>query len=313
MFMWRVLSGAIAVAECLRAHGMQAIQICQICKNGNESIVHVLVECDMAKQVWQRAKIPLPQHGVAKTTADYMKYFLGLMGKATIPGKYKQAITWLLWGIWKQRNAKMYAGNGGDADIVIAQALEEAEEWKRVNSLEKVTEVQRVSGFGLENKWRRPPAGVLKCNINSSWVNSSRMCGGSWIVRDHRGEVKFHARDAFLPAQNRIVAELRCVLWVMQSLLDLRILDVEIWSESGAALEALNNLRDWSRFRSYLDRFYKLKLHFHQLKLTQSSSKTNVVAWKIVSSITMEGRLHSYLATGGPTWLSSIIDQESRG
>ncbi|KAL1213162.1 putative mitochondrial protein [Cardamine amara subsp. amara] len=30
MFMWCVLSGAFAVAECLRAHGMQAIQICQI-------------------------------------------------------------------------------------------------------------------------------------------------------------------------------------------------------------------------------------------------------------------------------------------
>ncbi|KAL1205489.1 hypothetical protein V5N11_026675 [Cardamine amara subsp. amara] len=73
-----------------------------------------------------------------------MEYFLGLMGNATIPGKYKQAIPWLLWGIWKQINAKMYAGNGGDSDIVIAQALEEAEEWKRVNSLETVTEVQRV-------------------------------------------------------------------------------------------------------------------------------------------------------------------------
>ncbi|KAL1214507.1 hypothetical protein V5N11_000280 [Cardamine amara subsp. amara] len=130
------------------------------------------------------------QQQAVKSVAEYMEYFLGLLERGSIPVAYRQAIPWLLWGIWKQHNAKMYTGTIGDADILIAQALEEAGEWKRLNSSETVTASQRLNGIGLDKKRRRPPTGLLKCNVNSSWINSSRMCGGSWIGRDHRGEVK---------------------------------------------------------------------------------------------------------------------------
>ncbi|KAL1194360.1 hypothetical protein V5N11_017829 [Cardamine amara subsp. amara] len=192
-------------------------------------------------QVWNKATIPLPQQQALKSTAEYMEYFLGLLEKYTIPVVYRQTIPWLLWGIWKKLNAKMYAGTVGDAYILIAQAIEEAEEWKRLNSTETVTASQRLNGIGLGKKWHRLPAGLLNSNVNSSWVNSSRMSGGSWIVRDHIGEVKFHGRDVFLPAQNRIAAELRCILLAMQSLLNLQVIDLEIWSEIGAVIEAINN------------------------------------------------------------------------
>ncbi|KAL1214841.1 hypothetical protein V5N11_022286 [Cardamine amara subsp. amara] len=151
----------------------------------------------------------------------------------TIGANYRQAIPWLLWGIWKQRNVKVYAGNTWDKDILIAHALEESEQWYKANEEEEVHKSQGlVANGGGEKKWSRPPRDILKCNIHASWLNSNSRCGGAWIVRDNRGDVMFHARDAFVPTSNRIAAELRCLIWAMKSVLDLRVTCVEFWTEN---------------------------------------------------------------------------------
>lgn len=46
----------------------------------------------------------------------------------------------------------------------------------------------------------------------------SLICGGVWIVRNHQGDAVFHARDMFMPVINCIAAELRGILWVLDSL-----------------------------------------------------------------------------------------------
>ncbi|KAL9298817.1 hypothetical protein AtEden1_Chr2g0225281 [Arabidopsis thaliana] len=49
------------------------------------------------------------------------------------------------------------------------------------------------------------------------------MCGGAWIVRDHIGQAKHHARDAFTPIRDRTGAELRCILWSLKALQDIHV------------------------------------------------------------------------------------------
>lgn len=228
MFMWRVLYGAVVVAECLSAHSMQADLVCQSCKKEPETIVHVFFECELAKKVWSGPWFPVRQHVSTRTVYNYMDYMIKLLDKDLVSVRYRQAIPWLICGIWKQRNEKVYTGNPSDADILIAQALEEAEEWRKLNELEDATQGRRSTDVESCKKWCRPRAGILKCNVSSSWVNSSQLSGGSWIVRDHRGKVRYHARDAFLPVHNRIAAELRCILWACQSLCDLQVV-VRLW------------------------------------------------------------------------------------
>lgn len=126
-------------------------------------------------------------------------------------GAYRQALPWLIWGIRKPRNGKNYAGNAHDADILVVQALDEAE-WKMANKEESGTDSISCNAVCKRQVWSKPRSVVLKCNVNVSWINSSQLCGRSWIVRDHNGEVHFHARDAFLPAHNKIVVELRGIL-----------------------------------------------------------------------------------------------------
>ncbi|KAL9281546.1 putative ribonuclease H domain-containing protein [Arabidopsis thaliana] len=67
----------------------------------------------------------------------------------------------------------------------------------------------------------------FKVYVHAAWVNEEGRCGGAWLVRDAQGDVLFHAREMFLPASNRIAAELRGILWVLQSLRDLHLDNIE--------------------------------------------------------------------------------------
>lgn len=85
LFLPRVLSSALAVAECLRSHGMQADLGCKICHAGSESIIHVLFEFIITKQVWSKAKLVFPQQGTSATIASYMEHILKLIEDVYVP------------------------------------------------------------------------------------------------------------------------------------------------------------------------------------------------------------------------------------
>ncbi|KAL1218054.1 putative protein phosphatase 2C-like protein 45 [Cardamine amara subsp. amara] len=232
------------------------------------------------------------------------------MNNSTIPENIRRAIPWLLWGIWKERNSRLYSGNLGDAHITTATALEEAELWFKMKEEIGMMETQVRLPKRVQTKWKKPSDGFLKCIINSSWINPKKMCGDAWILRDINGDVKYHAREAFLAVSNRIAVEFRCLLWTFRSLKDIHVEDIEVWSDCGEMLEAIKNPKDWPRYRSYIDRFCKLQRGFRNCKMELSSPQANLVARRIATSVTQEGRFHSYLATGGPSWLSALINSE---
>ncbi|KAG2330875.1 hypothetical protein Bca52824_002055 [Brassica carinata] len=78
----------------------------------------------------------------------------------------------------------------------------------------------------LENcdGWCPPDSGVIKCNIHANWRNAYLHTGVAWIARDQFGNVSHHAREAIFHAPNRMVADLRCVIWLseVRSLRDLK-------------------------------------------------------------------------------------------
>lgn len=62
-FLWRALSGALAVKERLRSRGLNLDTTCPLCRVHQETICHVIFTCDVAKETWARAQIPHPAAG----------------------------------------------------------------------------------------------------------------------------------------------------------------------------------------------------------------------------------------------------------
>ncbi|KAF2605242.1 hypothetical protein F2Q70_00028030 [Brassica cretica] len=104
------------------------------------------------------------------------------------------------------------------------------------------------------------------------------MGGAAWIVRDHGGLPLSHSRRAFSGHTSCIEAELQSLLWSIRALIDLRIKWVVIESSLTQVREAL--------------------------------LKPDEIANAIALSVTRDHRYQSYVATGGPTWLSSLLREE---
>lgn len=132
----------------------------------------------------------------------------------------------------KARNSQLYAAKTVDHNILIATALEEAEEWLLQNSI-NTSEDTRLNHqqTRIETRCLKPAWGWLKCNVHASWIKDVFHCGRAWLLRNHDGDVVLHVRDTFLPMFNKIAAELHCILWCLQSLHQVHVDSCEIWSK----------------------------------------------------------------------------------
>ncbi|XP_023634268.1 uncharacterized protein LOC111829408 [Capsella rubella] len=99
MFLWRVLSGAIAVASCMRRHGLNVNPLCSLCHLEEETISHVLFRCSLASQVWSTSGLLLPSHGFMASTEENIDYMLNLVYRADLAPQTRNAIPWILWEI----------------------------------------------------------------------------------------------------------------------------------------------------------------------------------------------------------------------
>lgn len=99
------------------------------------NISHVLFRCSLASQVWSATNLPLPSHDFTNSVAHNIEYALSLKGKPVLDPQFRSVVPWLLWEIWKARNALLYAAKATDHHFVIANALDEAEEWIKQNQI----------------------------------------------------------------------------------------------------------------------------------------------------------------------------------
>ncbi|XP_019097380.1 PREDICTED: uncharacterized protein LOC109131164 [Camelina sativa] len=170
-------------------------------------------------------------------------------------------------------------------------------------------------GTPLDLGWCRPCVGYVKCNVNADWRNPEAMSGVSWIARDCWGRVLYHAREAFTKSRNRIVAELRCILWAVQSLRDLHVGRMIISSDCQAAIAALDKPWRWPQYWELLDAIRRTvveSLSIESITYEVVSCHSNTIARDIAYSVVKDGRYHSYLASDGPSWLSHRIRSEAQ-
>ncbi|XP_059637413.1 uncharacterized protein LOC132279448 [Cornus florida] len=92
-----------------------------------------------------------------------------------------------LWVVWKARN-KVF----DDADWSPEEDLNMVVElyWEFTNSQQKCMYILQTSQKNLSNDiWSCPPDGVVKCNVDATFVKSSLLGGGNVVFQDLSGAV----------------------------------------------------------------------------------------------------------------------------
>ncbi|KAG5377982.1 hypothetical protein IGI04_025824 [Brassica rapa subsp. trilocularis] len=161
-------------------------------------------------------------------------------------------------------------------------------------------------------KWQKPPLGSVKCNVASSWTSSSQFFGAAWISRDSSGLPLFHSRRAFPLAPSAFEASLYSLGWAVSALLDLRVKRVIFEISSPQTLDALLNPQSYPNAALVISHILRSMHSFDQCQLLDVSLGVNSLAVEIATSVTKDRRLQSYVAKGGPLWLSSLLLSEAR-
>lgn len=99
-FMWKALSGALAVADCLQTRGIYTDLTCVFCGFEHETICHVPFNCSAASQVWSLSGIPFPRMDFSQSSIFLNLHYLVTCGRnRNIPEHIREAIPWILWHI----------------------------------------------------------------------------------------------------------------------------------------------------------------------------------------------------------------------
>ena len=72
-------------------------------------------------------------------------------------------------------------------------------------------------------------------------------------------------------------------------------------------LEAINAPRQWPRFGDLLEQVVNFKEVFESLVFEGEKVSANGIPRDIAKIVLRDGRFHSYLAFGGPSWLHDRI------
>ena len=58
-FLWLIIHNSMPVRDVLASRGIDCERKCPLCKNHNESIIHVLRECVFARDFWHKIRAPV--------------------------------------------------------------------------------------------------------------------------------------------------------------------------------------------------------------------------------------------------------------
>lgn len=299
MFLWRALSGALAVADCLVTRGILLDTTCKLCRGNSESINHVLFQCPVAQEIWSKAGLILPLVVMQQSLEQNMELVFDLIEDVNKPQTVRRLVPWNLWLVWKNRNGILYADTQESVERLLKMSCEEAEQWFLLNKAQNQNANIGCNEANVD-KWCPPSVDLLKCNVHANWRNERLHSGVAWIVRDHTGNVMYHARDAMTFSPNRLVAELRCIEWTLRSLVDLQVSSVNIASDYKEVIEAINAPLQWPRYRALLTQIINLRSCFVAVSFEEEKVGTNGIARDIAKSVLRDGRFQSYLALGGP-------------
>ena len=166
LFLWRILSAALPVADQILRRGMSIDPRCQICGEEGESINHVLFNCSVARQVWALSGVPTPEFGFQhRALFANIHCLFELKRKALVPDQIKKSWPWILWRLWKNRNKMFFESTSFCPLKSIDKIRDDVQEWflAQTHVRNDVAEVSLCSAPSLPC-WEPPLEG---------WVNAT--------------------------------------------------------------------------------------------------------------------------------------------
>ncbi|XP_024164256.1 uncharacterized protein LOC112171284 [Rosa chinensis] len=181
---WRVCNNILPSLERLASkHVNVESQTCVLCEVEMETTLHLCRNCSYTNQVLYANPY------LTRTCYDPQTDHLNVLDWLRFCAKELSIkelgdLMYLLWGIWKERNCRVWEAKRTPACDVLIRSMSRLHDYRFHNSKlrSEATRCLRVE------KWKPPSIGTLKVNIDGSFYESTRQGGFGFVIRDSDGQ-----------------------------------------------------------------------------------------------------------------------------
>jgi len=130
IFLWQLCHNALPVRGTLLQRGINIDPSCPLCLSNIESIEHLFKDCLVASQVWEATLTHrwIPSN-ISPSRYDSLHHCLGYIRLGPGP-LLRQRFSFLLWSLWKARNATVFNNDFFNLLHCLIQAKKASAEWR---------------------------------------------------------------------------------------------------------------------------------------------------------------------------------------
>ena len=207
MVLWRVAANCLPTKDKRLRYDANADTICHLCNSGQESTIHLFIDCPLARALWFSSQWGIRIDNCERSTPAKFIHFL------LVPPFHEAREDLLLFGallcdlIWRLRNEALFEGRAASYEDLKAKIVRLFAEHHKVRSS------PQIRGNCVQAKWVKPELGSIKLNVDA--VVGTYHSVVAVIARDWRGELVFACSkkvNTTLPLQ----AEVEAILWALQ-------------------------------------------------------------------------------------------------
>jgi len=164
-FLWNISQNALPTMDNLHRRKIVPDPLCPICKHEAETIEHTLLLCPWTAQIWTGCPLKIKITRLGLTRIDDWLYMRKIDPKSS--SKFNQ-IASTLWSIWQDRNRFIF----DQKPLIPKQTLFRSEALQRNFETWNKIATKKTASESHTNRWQPPKPGVLKLNIDASFVRS---------------------------------------------------------------------------------------------------------------------------------------------
>ncbi|XP_061999168.1 uncharacterized protein LOC133716477 [Rosa rugosa] len=178
---WRVCHNILPSMERLASKRVELdSQVCVLCSSALETTLHICRDCPYTKQLVQSngvlTQVCFSPRIANSTLLDWFSYCVFELALKDLGD-----LVYLLWGVWKERNCRVWENNSLPASDVLIKCLTRLSAFRFYNMKVGVVRTVRVE------RWSAPPEGWCKINIDGSFNHITKNGGIGFVIRDHQG------------------------------------------------------------------------------------------------------------------------------
>ncbi|CAN1274310.1 Putative ribonuclease H protein At1g65750 [Linum perenne] len=214
-FLWRLARSVIPTRAVLRQRHIAVPASCGVCAGDPEYYNHLFFDCSFAEDCWESASLSNWVNQIKLNAHSFDDRLVAFLRHPSEDCRAKAAT--VLWGIWKERNRRVWTNEACTARTATKLALDDIANWKAAQTPAPILNQQPRPAC---EKWHAPPSGSMKCNSDVGFLASENKMGMGIVLRDSEGRVhgykQWHGIGQWTPREGEAAALLTAMRWVTE-------------------------------------------------------------------------------------------------